>query len=207
MIKNIFFDIGNVLIKIHTEVCIQYWADSADLEKKEIRTAFSDDLHNAYEIGQLNDDQFYNGFKDLLPQSCCLKKSDFWKGWNKILGNESSMVKVLKSISKDYNTWILSNTNPRHINDLLEKTYTFFEDINGSIYSFNVGVRKPDPLIFKKALKIAGSLPRESLFIDDLIENVESAKKLGFKVIHYNESLNLKNELELLGINKNYDCK
>ena len=43
--------------------------------------------------------------------------------------------------------------------------------------------------------------------IDDLIENVESAKKLGFKVIHYNESLNLKNELELLGINKNYDCK
>ena len=36
MVKVIFFDIGNVLINIYPEDCIQYWADSADLKKEEI---------------------------------------------------------------------------------------------------------------------------------------------------------------------------
>ena len=76
MIKNIFFDIGNVLIDIHPEDCIQYWTDSTNLKKDEIIKAFSTDLHNNYETGKISNDEFFYGFKNALPQSYSLKKGD-----------------------------------------------------------------------------------------------------------------------------------
>tara|TARA_B110000467_G_scaffold91098_1_gene82368 strand:+ start:950 stop:1588 length:639 start_codon:yes stop_codon:yes gene_type:complete len=200
MIKDIFFDIGNVLIDIHPEDCIQYWADSADLTKGEIIKAFSNDLHNAYEIGKITNNDFFYSFKNALPQPCCLKKSDFWRGWNKLLGKEKHTVEILKLLSLDYNIWLLSNTNPRHINNNLKLSSTFFEFVKGAIYSFEVGVRKPDPTIFENALKLSGSRASKTLFIDDLIEKIQIAKKLGWKARHYENDNLLQDQLTFLGI-------
>jgi FMN phosphatase YigB (HAD superfamily) len=200
MIKDIFFDIGNVLIDIHPEDCIQYWADSADLTKGEIIKAFSNDLHNAYEIGKITNNDFFYSFKNALPQPCCLKKSDFWRGWNKLLGKEKHTVEILKLLSLDYNIWLLSNTNPKHINNNLKLSSTFFEFVKGAIYSFEVGVRKPDPTIFENALKLSRSGSSKTLFIDDLIENIQIAKKLGWKAIHYENDNLLQDQLTFLGI-------
>ena len=200
MIKDIFFDIGNVLIDIHPEDCIQYWADSADLTKGEIIKAFSNDLHNAYEIGKITNNDFFYSFKNALPQPCCLKKSDFWRGWNKLLGKEKHTVEILKLLSLDYNIWLLSNTNPKHINNKLKLSSTFFEFVKGAIYSFEVGVRKPDPTIFENALKLSGSRASKTLFIDDLIEKIQIAKKLGWKAIHYENDNLLQDQLTFLGI-------
>ena len=72
--------------------------------------------------------------------------------------------------------------------------------INGSIYSFEVGLRKPDPSIYRKALSISNTVATEALFIDDLIENIESAKKLGWNTIHYKSYNSLKEELNYQGI-------
>ena len=76
----------------------------------------------------------------------------------------------------------------------------FFNFINGSIYSFEVGLRKPDPDIYHKALSISKTVATEALFIDDLIENIEMAKKLGWNTIHYKNYNSLKEKLHHLGI-------
>ena len=100
----------------------------------------------------------------------------------------------------DYNIWLLSNTNPKHINNNLKLSSTFFEFVKGAIYSFEVGVRKPDPTIFENALKLSGSRASKTLFIDDLIENIQIAKKLGWKAIHYENDNLLQDQLTFLGI-------
>ena len=100
----------------------------------------------------------------------------------------------------DYNIWLLSNTNPKHINNKLKLFSDFFEFINGAIYSFEVGLRKPDPNIYSKALKSSNAVASESLLIDDLIENIDAAKKLGWNTIHYKNDNLLKQELQVLGI-------
>ena len=200
MIKNIFFDIGNVLIDIYPEDCIQYWVDTTDLKKEEIIKAFSTDLHNNYEIGKISNDEFFYGFKNALPQPCCLKKSDFWRGWDKLLGKEKRTIKILEFLSKDYNIWLLSNTNPMHINNKLKLSSDFFKYINGSIFSFEVGARKPNLTIYKKALTLSNTVASESLFIDDLIENIDAANRLGWKTIHYKNYNSLNQKLHDLGI-------
>ncbi|MDP6338830.1 MAG: HAD family phosphatase [Candidatus Marinimicrobia bacterium] len=195
MIKNIFFDIGGVLIDIHPDRCVQYWANSADLSLDEIKTVFSDEVYHAYETGQLSDREFFLAFKDALPQPCCLKESDFWRGWQKLLGEESPVSKLLKPLSSQYNIWLLSNTNPRHIQDELDLRYTFPKRIDGAVYSFDAGARKPDPAIYKYALKVSGAVAGESLFIDDLLPNIEAAKVLGWEGIHYQNINQLKTAL------------
>jgi putative hydrolase of the HAD superfamily len=77
----------------------------------------------------------------------------------------------------------LSNTNPFHI--LEEERFKLFDKIKGGIYSFEVGSRKPEEDIFIKALEIAGTTANETLFIDDLIENVEMARSLSMESIHF----------------------
>ncbi len=200
MIQHIFFDIGNVLIHIHPERCVQYWADSADLSLDEIETAFSDEVHHAYETGQLTDYEFFTAFKDGLPQPCCLKESDFWRGWQKLLGKETAVSGMMESLSADYKIWLLSNTNPRHIRDEIELRYRFPQHIDGAIYSFDAESRKPDRAIYDYALRVSGASASASLFIDDLKENIDMAKSLGWAGIHYQDMDQLKIELNTLGI-------
>ena len=56
-----------------------------------------------------------------------------------------------------------------------------FEEV---YYSHEVGIRKPDPKIFDKVLKAHSLKPEETLFVDDSIQHVESAKTLGI-VTHW----------------------
>lgn len=200
MIKTIFFDIGNVLIHIHPDRCIQYWADSTDLSLDVIKDAFPLEVHYAYERGEISEHEFFLSFRDALPHPCCLKETDFWRGWQKLLGEETPAVAILKTLSADYNIWLLSNTNARHIRDELESQGSFLEYIDGGIYSFDAGSRKPDSAIYEYALEKSGAKANESVFIDDLIDNIKAAEKLGFIGIHFVGGDQLLEDLNNLGI-------
>ena len=140
--------------------------------------------------------------KESLPQPCCLKESDFWRGWQLLLGKEKQTLNILERLRSDFSVWLLSNTNPKHIQDEIDNKYSFPNLVDGSIYSFEVGCRKPSHVIYEIALKKANvGNPEESLFIDDLIENIQAAKDLGINAIHFESIEKLKIEMNDIGIN------
>tara|TARA_Y100000746_G_C15374505_1_gene395586 strand:- start:9 stop:632 length:624 start_codon:yes stop_codon:yes gene_type:complete len=201
VIKTIFFDIGGVLIDIHPGHTYQYISDCVDIDKSIIEKRFPWQPHNEYEKGIINDREWFFAVKESLPEPCCLKESDFWKAWRLLLGKEKQTRNILRDLRGKYRLWLLSNTNPRHIQDEIEKKYLFPKLIDGAIYSFEVGVRKPDKAIYKIAMKKANvNKAHESLFIDDLYENVRAAKNIGMNSIHFKSTQQLKEELFDLGI-------
>ena len=201
MITTVFFDIGGVLIDIHPDRTYQYLSDCIDIDKSIIKECIPWDAHAEYEKGLINDREWFFAIKESLPQPCCLKESEFWKGWMLLLGREKETLKILKRLRTRYNIWLLSNTNPRHIQDEIEKRYFFPKLVEGAIYSFDVGCRKPDEDIYRIAMKNANvNDPRDCLFIDDLIENVQAAKGLGMNAIHFKSTTQLKEELIQLEI-------
>ena len=204
MIKTIFFDIGGVLIDIHPERTYQYLSDSADVEVSMVKESFPWDAHDQYERGIMNNEDWFITYKESLPQPCCLKRSDFWNAWKLLLGEEKNTVNILEALNKQYSIWLLSNTNPKHIQDEIEKRYLFPRLVNGAVYSFDVGVRKPEKKIYEIAMQKADAKPQECLFIDDLLENIQAAKQVGIKGIHFRSSKQLKQELVHLGINNEY---
>jgi putative hydrolase of the HAD superfamily len=107
---------------------------------------------------------------------------------------------VLLDLKKYYKVWLLSNTNPKHISDELDNKYVFPHLVDGAIYSYKVGLRKPDKEIYLKACELAEVKPKESVFIDDLSENISGAKKVGLKGIHYIGIVELNTSLKQLGL-------
>jgi len=200
MITTIFFDIGGVLLNIHPERTFQYLSDCIDTEPDDIKNNFPWDAHNDYEKGRLTNKEWFIAFKDSFPQPCCLKESDFWHAWQLLLGEEKRTVQLLKTLSDTYFTWLLSNTNPKHIQDEIEKRYLFPQLIDGAVYSFNVGLRKPHKEIYLTAAELAGTKPANSIFIDDMAENIDAATEVGFTGIQYFSTEQLIEELTQLGI-------
>ena len=53
------------------------------------------------------------------------------------------------------------------------------------VVSCEVGAAKPDPVIFEMCLSRLGMTPRQALFVDDRIENIEGAARLGLQTFHF----------------------
>lgn len=194
MIKTIFFDIGGVLLNIYPERTIKHLSEITNLTEKEIENAFPEEAHHKYERGEISGAEFFNAVKCTLPKSNNLTKEQFWNAWGMLVGTETEVVEIMNELSLKYSVWLLSNTNPYHI--LEEERFKLFNKIAGGIYSFEVGSRKPEPEIFHSALKTANTSAKESLFIDDLIENVEMARSLNFNAIHFKSINDFRNQLD-----------
>jgi putative hydrolase of the HAD superfamily len=68
------------------------------------------------------------------------------------------------------------------------------------VYSCRVGLSKPSPAIYHHALREVGALPEETIFIDDLHENVLAAASLGINAFHFISPDDLLAEFSRLGL-------
>jgi epoxide hydrolase-like predicted phosphatase len=74
-----------------------------------------------------------------------------------------------------------------------------FEDVfDEMIISAEVGVMKPDPRIYRLALEKLDALPEESVFLDDVLVNVEAARALGMNAIQFTQPEKALEELKQL---------
>jgi putative hydrolase of the HAD superfamily len=106
-----------------------------------------------------------------------------------ILDIPADRVKYLKELKKSYRLFLLSNTNEIHRIKFHRSFredfgYSFYDLFEHSFYSHKMGIRKPNPQIYVQALKEANLNPEETLFIDDMVENIEAAKTTGMNVLH-----------------------
>ncbi len=198
MINTIFFDIGGVLIDIHPNRTYEYISKRTGVNKKRIQEAFPDDVHSQYEKGLISNNDWFLKYKKSLKELSVLNEFDFWTAWKLLLGKEKKTIELIKLLKPYYSIWLLSNTNPQHIRDEIEKKYVFPTLSDGEIYSFEVGERKPDSSIYKVALEKASTTPEQSIFIDDLIENVQAAIDFGINALQYRSYSKLKFDLKNL---------
>ena len=85
--------------------------------------------------------------------------------------------------SKNYQSYVLSNWSSETFIGMIDD-YSFLKKFNGMIISGNEKLIKPDPKIYQLAISRFNLIPETTLFIDDKLENIESAKKLNFQVLH-----------------------
>ena len=198
-ITGIFFDIGGVLLNIHPERTIDHLNNCTGISKEIIKTAFSHEIHNKYEKGEINNQEYFQSIKRALPKTDSLCEPDFWEAWGMLLGEETSVSPVLRSCSKHIPIWLLSNTNPYHMK-LGAKRFSFLLLVTGAVFSYNVGYRKPDEDIFRIALNLAGKNPEEIFFIDDDLKNINQARKIGLISHHFTSVESLKQKMIELGL-------
>ena len=206
MVKNrnqievIFFDIGGVLLHIHPEKMIKKISTITNNPFSIVQDSFPHDAHDAYERGQMTDYDWFNSFKTSLPKKSNLTENKFWEAWSMLLGEETDVIDILIKLKKSYRIWLLSNTNPSHIKNEIENNNIFPQLVDGAVYSFDVGYRKPEKDIYKVASDLAEVDLKRCVFIDDLEDNIIGANNIGMQGIHYKNTPGLKNDLKSLNI-------
>jgi len=139
-----------------------------------------------YETGKISTDIFIN---TVLSQ-CGPKVQalDVIEAWNSMLiGIPEYRLAMLKMLKPNYNLYLLSNTNEMHIewiNRYLSKRFGVMdfpkEYWDNVYYSYLLHDRKPNASIFQHIIGDAYLTPSLTLFLDDVVENLEAADQMGF---------------------------
>ena len=125
---------------------------------------------------------------------------EFTKTWNLVLDPEPIHPNAMfERLSKNYRLALLSNTDPIHVAHM-ESQYDFLAYFPARIYSCAVGATKPNPLIYREALRACRVRAEEAVYIDDIAAYVEAAQRLGMAGIQFESPTQLAlafQELEL----------
>jgi len=186
-IKNILFDLGKVLLNFNNDNAKNYFNKlGVDDYEKHVMALHTQNIFNDLETGAISAERFINAISQKLNGS--VTDTDIQNAWNSILIDfRTESMKHLEKIKKQVDLYLLSNTNVLHHEEfnriLLSQLQVTSLDgyFTKAYYSHQTGMRKPDPKIYEFVLKDAGIKAGETLFIDDLPENVAAATKLGFQ--------------------------
>ncbi len=123
----------------------------------------------------------------------------FIKAYRKKFKQNKKLYRIAFNLKKrGYKIAILSDQWHISKEALIKKRWN--KKFNVSIYSCDVGMRKPNPKIFKLILKKLKIKPKEAIFVDDQKWNTEAAKKLGLKSILFKNNIQLIKNLRKLGV-------
>lgn len=189
-IKNIIFDLGGVILNIDFKQSELAFAGLGIGNFNQYYTLQAlSPLFEQLETGLIKPEDFYNEFRTLAKVS--LSNEEIKNAWNALLLNfPKERIEWLRSISKKYKIYLLSNTNQIHYNSFIE---TYKKEFNGedfeslfvkAYYSHQLNKRKPNKDCFEAVLQNEKLVAEETLFIDDSIANIEGAQLAGLQTIH-----------------------
>ena len=200
MIKNIIFDLGNVLLSWKPEEYLINKGFTKDSRETILKDVFRTPEWLALDDGTISLDEA----AESIASKSSLNRGEIYAVFDlrtKILFPLEGNTRMLPWLKKEgFKLYYLSNF-PEDIFDEVEAKYDFFRIFSGGLISAKAKVSKPDERIFRKLLDTYSLLPEESLFIDDTHANAISAETLGISVIHLSEPSSLKDKLQnFLGI-------
>ncbi len=191
----IIFDLGGVIIDVDMESPYKFLLDKSPRDDQELLLELKAIALN-YEIGKIDNQQFINSFKNAIKID--YSDQEIKNIWNKMLGKvPSNLGELLYKINQEKQTFILSNTNPIHIEEVEKrfeqsiKNYSLEGLFDKIYYSHQIGLHKPDPQVFEYVIKENNLNPSKTLFIDDNFNNVCSAKNCGLQTIYMNPPMRL----------------
>lgn len=198
MIKAVFFDLGNVLVRFDHDLIIKRVArrlkrPAAQVEKY----MWWDKVGHRLERGRLTEHGLHRLFREKLGFTGDF--AEFRTLWCDHFRENRSVVALMKSLARRMPTFLLSNTSAFHY-DFIRERFDFHKSLHGEILSYKLDARKPGPRIYREALKLAGVKASEAFFIDDLPKNVAGARKVGLKALRYTTTPRLKARLKAFGL-------
>ena len=196
-IKNIIFDLGRVILNLDFDASIKALKElglSDDVLAN--YSAYPDPCFYEQEIGIISPNEFLKKMITVLGNDG-ITEEQVRTAWLKmVLDIPPHRVKVLQQLGEKYNIYLFSNSNKIHIDHIdveFREKYGFeFPSLFATqFYSHVIHERKPDLSSFETVIKLSGVNPHETLFVDDLKENIEGAEKAGLKTFWLKEGMEM----------------
>lgn len=182
MIKNVVLDIGNVLVSYYPDIYIsQFITKKGEIDYYE-QICFHSEEWKCGDLGTKSRGEIIDAICEKYPEDAANVRMimENCDDMLRVSKKNTEVVKKLKAAG--VGVYFLSNTTD-HAFGFMSKTYDVFSYMDGGIASFREGVVKPSAEIFELYLARYGKRAEECVFVDDMPQNVESARAVGFNGI------------------------
>ena len=194
------FDLGNTVIKLAYERVLEnICKDASTTRDVLVELLEKPGSYRDLERGAVTFADFYEFLCDRAgyrgsPRDLHAVWSDFFDG--PVPGIEE----LLERVRERYRVAFLSNSNEVHAEVIPRQFANLFRKDDRFVFSHRFKCAKPDPELFQRALEVVGALPQQTVFVDDLRENVLSARSLGMQAFQFRDSATLARELAAEGL-------
>jgi len=204
-IKAILLDLGNVIVGVDETILGREYASRSKIKNasEEEIYDYCRDSYNAKKFmeGRLTASNFYTKTRRLIKLD--IKYDEFYRIWNSIFRSIPEMEEAIRALKKrhpEIKLVLISNTNEEHY-EFIKKEYEVLRLLDGYVVSHECGKIKPHPNIFKEALRLAGTLPRDTFYTDDRQDLIEAARVMGIRAFQFVGAGDFRRQLARCGVN------
>lgn len=199
MIKNIVFDISNVLAPFRFQEYLIEKGFDAETIKRIYKASVMTPYWDEFERGKLSQEEVMKAFISCDPQI----GDELHKAFDSVSGimgtydYTEEWINTLKAAG--FNVYGITNFTPAGYEQCYD-SISFIEKFDGTIFSFQEGIIKPEPEIYQLLIDRYNLRAEECVFIDDTEKNVLSAEKMGFHGIVFKGYESALSQLKELGV-------
>jgi len=154
------------------------------------------EYYTKVELGIIDEGEFWQQLCDRLKVSPPEQPQAWSSAYKEITNFDGETLAIASGLrASSYRVAILSNMDPGIGTYLRENNY--LKDFEGLFLSYETRLAKPDERAYSNILKVLEVMPQETIFIDDRLENVTAARKLGMQAAVFRGSERLATDLRL----------
>jgi epoxide hydrolase-like predicted phosphatase len=199
----LIFDFGNVVCHFdYLKACARLGSrlglPAAEFRQRMVDQGFAT-LMNRFESGRMTAGEFAHEVTNRC--GLVLSEEEFHEAWQDIFWLNESIAALVELLNSEGYTLLLgSNTNVLHAAYFRRKFASTIDRFDHLVLSYEVGCMKPEAGFYQACVAAAGVAPEECVFIDDMPENVEGARRAGLLAVQYIDTPGLIAELRRLGV-------
>ncbi len=199
MIKNIIFDLGNVILDFNPKIYVKSKINKDKVEEI-YKCIFQSDEWPMLDRGTISEEKAKINIINRNIENEELINRVF-KMWYEMLIPIESSVDILKELKQNgYKVYYLSNFHLAAF-EYIVKRYDFFKYFDGGVFSYKENLLKPEKEIYEKIINKYDIQPSQTIFIDDMKENVNAAMESDLQGILLENPKDLRMKLENFNVN------
>ena len=181
MVKNIVFDIGNVILNFDYKNVIRKYTNKVEEQKFIIDNIINSPEWLGYSLidtGYITKEEAISIVQDRTNHTNDLLIENFWNTYNNYGYVDNRVLDLIKKLKEqNYNVYLLSNINEHTVDAI--KSSGIFDIVDGYVLSYMEHQVKPYVSIYKTLINRYDLKEKECLFIDDNVNNIKTANELG----------------------------
>lgn len=200
MIKNVIFDVGQVLVAWEPVEAMR----ALGMDEETVRAVADATVHTSdwdeADRGALSDEELLTGFIRKAP-AYEAQIRNFWEHVNRAIYPFPYVGEWMRTLKdKGYRLYILSNYGAWTYAKTKEQSLGFLKDVDGALFSFEVKQIKPEPEIYHSLLERFHLRAEECVFLDDRQNNVDGAIACGISAIRFTGYEDARQKLKEYGV-------
>jgi glucose-1-phosphatase len=196
-IKAVIFDMGGVILRTEDQTPREKLAAKFGIPTAELyQRVFGSETAFQGTIGKISDRAVWAHVAEdfqLTPAELAEFEDEFWRGDSV----DFDLIHFLDGLRPRITTALLSNAWSG-ARTLLRDHYKVLDIFDVVVFSCDVGLAKPDPQIYACVIEKLGVQPGEAVFVDDVPENIEAAKRAGLQGIVFRSPVQAMQDLRQL---------